>query len=112
MEDALEAVREFTNEPNISKNGKINSSTMKEMWDYENGVMGPEKRKRDSTSTQKESARSQPCQLLNCGLCGGSHETTECPHESRFSQLGEDPYMTTTNVSPYGRGVKQGSQSG
>ena len=53
MENALEAVREFTNESNISRNGKLNSSTMKEMWDYENGMMGPEKRKRDSTSTKR-----------------------------------------------------------
>ena len=47
MKDALDAVWEFTHEPDINKDGKINSRTMKEMWDYENGTMGPEKRKRD-----------------------------------------------------------------
>ena len=46
MEDSLNAVREFTHEPNTTQNGNINSCTMKEMWDYENGIMGPGKRKR------------------------------------------------------------------
>ena len=91
MEDALNAVREFTHEPNIAQNGNINSCTMKEMWDYENGIMGPGKRKRDSNSIQQESIGPQVPQSRDCGLCGGSHQTTECPHESRFSQLGEDP---------------------
>ena len=91
MEDALDVVREFTHETNTIQNGNINSHTMKEMWDYENGIMGPGKRKRDSSSTQKESVGPQMPQSRNCGLCGGSHQTAECPHESRFSQLGEDP---------------------
>ena len=59
MEDALDAVREFTHEPNTTKNGNINSHTMKEMWDYENGIMGQGKRKRDSSSTQQESTKAQ-----------------------------------------------------
>ena len=59
MKDALEAVREFTHEPNPNRNGKINSSTMKEMWDYENGIMGTEKKKRDSSLIPKEPVRSQ-----------------------------------------------------
>ena len=36
MKDALNVVREFTSEGNLSKNGNINTTTMKEMWDYEN----------------------------------------------------------------------------
>ena len=36
MKDALNAVREFTSEGNLSKNGNVNTTTMREMWDYEN----------------------------------------------------------------------------
>ena len=35
MKDALSAVRQFTSEGNLSKNGNLNTTTMKEMWDYE-----------------------------------------------------------------------------
>ena len=34
MKDALSAVRQFTSEGNLSKNGNLNTTTMKEMWDY------------------------------------------------------------------------------
>ena len=36
MKDALSAVRQFTSEGNLSRNGNLNTTTMKEMWDYEN----------------------------------------------------------------------------
>ena len=36
MKDAFSAVRQFTSEGNLSKNGNLNTTTMKEMWDYEN----------------------------------------------------------------------------
>ena len=35
MKDALSAVRQFTSEGNLSRNGNLNTATMKEMWDYE-----------------------------------------------------------------------------
>ena len=35
MKDALSAVRQFTSEGNLSQNGNLNTTTMKEMWDYE-----------------------------------------------------------------------------
>ena len=35
MKDALCAVRQFTSEGNLSRNGNLNTTTMKEMWDYE-----------------------------------------------------------------------------
>ena len=47
MKDTLDTVWEFTHDLGTNKDGKINSCTMKEMWKYENGIMGPEKRKRD-----------------------------------------------------------------
>ena len=36
MKDALSAIRQFTSEGNLSKNGNLNTTTMREMWDYEN----------------------------------------------------------------------------
>ena len=35
MKDALSAVRQFTSEGNLSRNGNLKTTTMKEMWDYE-----------------------------------------------------------------------------
>ena len=35
MKDALSAVRQFTSEGNLSRNGNLNTTTIKEMWDYE-----------------------------------------------------------------------------
>ena len=35
MKDALSAVRQFVSEGNLSRNGNLNTTTMKEMWDYE-----------------------------------------------------------------------------
>ena len=35
MKDALSAIRQFTSEGNLSRNGNLNTTTMKEMWDYE-----------------------------------------------------------------------------
>ena len=35
MKDALSAVRQFMSEGNLSRNGNLNTTTMKEMWDYE-----------------------------------------------------------------------------
>ena len=45
-------------------------------------------------------------QSRDCGLCGRSHQTTECPYESRFSQLGEDPNTNKMGSNPYGRKIK------
>ena len=35
MKDALSAVRQFTSDGNLSRNGNLNTTTMREMWDYE-----------------------------------------------------------------------------
>ena len=32
MKDALSAVRQFTSEGNLSRNGNLNTTTMKEIW--------------------------------------------------------------------------------
>ena len=79
---------------------------MKEMWDYENGTMGPKKRKRDSDSSQRQTVGPQMPQTINCELCGGSHNSTDCPYESQFSQLGKNLYMPNLGSNPYGRRIK------
>ena len=76
------------------------------MWDYENGTMGPKKRKRDSNSSQRQSVDPQMLQSIHCEPCGGGHNSTDCPHESQFSQLGENSYMPNLNSNPYGRRIK------
>ena len=48
-------MQEVTHDPDTNKDGKINSCTIKEMWEYENGIMGPEKRKGDSDTSQGQS---------------------------------------------------------
>ena len=80
---------------------------MKEMWDYENGMMGPEKRKRDSNLSQKGLIIPQTSQIMNCELCGGNHNHENCPHESRFSQLGEDTSAPNLGYNLQGRKIKQ-----
>ena len=35
MKDALSTVRQFMSEGNSGRNGNLNTTTMKEMWDYE-----------------------------------------------------------------------------
>ena len=33
---------------------------------------------------------------MSCELCGGNHNHENCPHESQFSQLGDD--MSALNL--------------
>ena len=85
MKDALSAVRQFTSEGNSGKNGKLNTATMKEMWDYES---------REPFSSKIEKAPEKPrgsqAKFSNeCELCGGNHKVEQCPHERKFS-LGTD----------------------
>ena len=85
MKDALSAVRQFTSEGNSGKNGKLNTATMKEMWDYES-------REPFSSKIEKAPEKSRGSQVKSsdeCELCGGNHKVEQCPHEKRFS-LGTD----------------------
>ena len=85
MKDALSAVRQFTSEGNLGKNGKLNTATMKEMWDYESRepFLGKiEKAPEKSRGLQTKSSN-------ECELCGGNHKVEQCPHERKFS-LGTD----------------------
>ena len=85
MKDALSAVRQFMSEGNSGKNGKLNTATMKEMWDYES-------REPISGKIEKAPEKSRGSQVKSsneCELCGGNHKVEQCPHERKFS-LGTD----------------------
>ena len=88
MKDALSTVRQFTSEGNLSKNGNLNTTTMKEMWDYENQEPFSGNTKGVSERIPKKPKNIQSISKVECKLCGRNHEADQCPHESRFSQLG------------------------
>ena len=89
MKDALSAVRHFTSEGNLSRNGNLNTTTMKEMWDYESREPFSGKT-RDISEKAPEKSRSLQAKSSNeCELCGGNHKVEQCPHERKFS-LGTD----------------------
>ena len=85
MKDALSAVRQFTSEGNLSRNGNLNTTTMREMWDYENWEPFSGKTKDVSEIVPEKSKNIQSISKIECELCGGNHEADQCPHERRFS---------------------------
>ena len=95
MKDALSAVRQFTSEGNLSRNGNLNTTTMKEMWDYESRepFLG---KTRDVSEVAPEKSKSlQTKPKIECELCGGNHRVEQCPHERKFS-LGMDTTSSDT----------------
>ena len=95
MKDALSAVRQFTSEGNLSRNGNLNTTTMKEMWDYESREPFSGKTRDISEKAPEKSRGSQAKSNNECELCGGNHKVEQCPHERKFS-LGTD----TTSSDP------------
>ena len=89
MKDALSAVRQFTSEGNLSRNGNLNTTTMKEMWDYESREPFLGKIRNISEKVPERSRGSQAMSNNECELCGGNHKVEQCPHERKFS-LGTD----------------------
>ena len=87
MKDALSAIRQFTSEGNLSKNENLNTTTMREMWDYENQDPISSKTKGASEVIPEKTKNVQLISKIECELCGGNHEADQCPHESRFGQL-------------------------
>ena len=85
MKDALSAVRQFTSEGNLSRNGNLNTTTMKEMWDYESWEPFLGKTKDVSEIVPEKSKNMQSKSKIECELCGGNHEVDQCPHERKFS---------------------------
>ena len=61
---------------------------MREMWDYENQEPISSKTKGISEIIPEKPKNIQSISKIECELCGGNHEADQCPHESRFSQLG------------------------
>ena len=94
MKDALSAVRQFMSEGNLSRNGNLNTTTMKEMWDYESQEPLSGKT-RDVSKIPEESKCSQVKPKNECELCGGNHKAEQCPHERKFS-LGMDTTSSNT----------------
>ena len=105
MKDALSAVRQFTSEGNLSRNGNLNTTTMKEMWDYESQEPFSG-RTRDVSEVVPEKSKSlQATPKIECELCGGNHRVEQCPHERKFS-LGMDTTSSDTKDRlPNGKSV-------
>ena len=95
MKDALSAVRQFTSEGNLSRNGNLNTTTMKEMWDYENWEPFLGKTRDVSDTVPEKSKDLQSKFTIECELCGGNHKVEQCPHERKFS-LGMDTTSSDT----------------
>ena len=89
MKDALSAVRQFMSEGNLSRNGNLNTTTMKEMWDYESREPFSGKTRDISEKAPEKSKSSQIKSNNECELCGENHNVEQCPHKRKFS-LGTD----------------------
>ena len=74
MKDVLNAVRQFTSEGNLGRNENINTTTMKEMWDYEIREHFSGKIRDVSERTPDKSRSSQVKSKIECELCGGNHK--------------------------------------
>ena len=79
MKDALSAIRQFTSDGNLSRNGNLNTTTMKEMWDYESQEPFSGRTKDVSEMVPEKSKNIQSIPKIGCELCGGNHEVDQCP---------------------------------
>ena len=89
MKGALSVVRQFTSKGNLSRNGNLNTTIMREMWDYESWEPFSSKTRDVSKKIPEESKSLQVKFKNECELCGGNHKAEQCPHERKFS-LGMD----------------------
>ena len=85
MKDAFSAVRQFTSEGNLSRNGNLNTTTMKEMWDHENWELFWGKTRDVSEMVPEKFKDLQSKSKIECELCGGNHKVEQCPHERKLS---------------------------
>ena len=85
MKDALSVVRQFTSEGNLSRDGNLNTITMKEMWDYESRELFSGKTRDISEETPEKSKSLQAKPKNECELCGGNHKAEQYSHERKFS---------------------------
>ena len=70
---------------------------MKEMWDYKGEKPSTSKDKGVSDVISRGPKNIPMTPKVQCELCGGNHEIDQCPHASRFSQLGRDASRSKTN---------------
>ena len=99
MKDALSTVRQFTSEGNSGRNGNLNTTTMKEMWDYESREPFSDRIRDISEKAPEKSRGSQAKSNNECELCGGNHKVEQCPHERKFS-LGTDTTSSDSKEKP------------
>ena len=83
MKDALSAVRRFTSDGNLSRNENLNTTTMREMWDYESQEPFLGGTKNVSEMVPERPKNLQSISKIECELCGGNHEADQCPHEKK-----------------------------
>ena len=86
MKDALSAVRQFTSNGNLSRNGNLNTTTMREMWDYESQEPFSGKTKDVSEMVPEKSRNIQSISKVECELCGGNHEVSNAPMKEGLVQ--------------------------
>ena len=103
MKDALSAVRQFTSEGNLSRNGNLNTTTMKEMWDYESREPFSGKTRDVSEKAPEKSKSSQVKPKNECELCGGNHKVEQCPHERKLSSEMDTTSSNTKEKLPDGK---------
>ena len=94
MKDALSAVRQFTSESNLSRNGNLNTTTMKEMSDYESWEPFLGKTRDVSEIVPGKSKNLQIKPKIECELCSGNHKVEQCPHEKSLVQGWIPPVLT------------------
>ena len=103
MKDALSAVRQFTSDGNLSRNGNLNITNMKEMWDYKSWepFLG---KTRDVSEVAPEKSKSlQAKPKIKCELCGRNHKVEQCCHEKRFSLGMDTTSFDTKDKFPNGK---------
>ena len=103
MKDALSAVRQFTSEGNLSRNGNLNTTTMKEMWDYENWELFWGKTRDVSDTVPEKFKDLQSKSKIECELCGGNHKVEQCPHERKLSSGIDTTSSDTKDRFPNGK---------
>ena len=101
--DALSAVRQFTSNGNLSRNGNLNTTTMREMWDYESQEPFSGKTKDVSEMVPEKSRNVQSISKIECELCGGNHEFDQCPHERKLSSGINTTSFDTKDRFPNGK---------
>ena len=103
MKDALSAVRQFTSEGNLSRNGNLNTTTIKEMWNYESWEPFSGKARGVFDAVPEKFKDLQSKSKVECKLCGGNHRAEQCFHERKFSSGMDTTSSDTKDKFPNGK---------